>query len=114
MPKSPITTHILDTSLGRPASGVDLVLERKNDGTWVQVGTGTTNADGRVTDLMRPGTLTAGVYRIEFHIAPYFAAQQRDSFYPEATIVFEVKAVDEHYHVPLLLNPFGYSTYRGS
>lgn len=114
MSKSPITTHILDTSLGRPAQGVDLSLERRDDGAWVEVGTGTTNADGRVTDLMEPGSLTAGVYRIHFHIAAYFAGQQRESFYPEATIVFEVKAVDEHYHVPLLLNPFGYSTYRGS
>lgn len=114
MPKSPITTHILDTSLGRPAEGVAIALQRRDGDTWVDAGRGTTNADGRVTDLMPPGSLTVGVYRIHFDIADYFAAQSRESFYPEATIVFEVKAVDEHYHVPLLLNPFGYSTYRGS
>ncbi len=110
--KSPITTHILDTSLGRPAAGVEVRLERASDGA--EIGKGVTNADGRITDLMEPGTLTAGVYRIRFETGPYFAAAERESFYPSVEITFEVRSADEHYHVPLLLNPYGYSTYRGS
>lgn len=108
--KSPITTHVLDTSLGRPAEGVGVELFRGDE----RIGRGSTNADGRVTDLIPPGTLTAGVYRIAFETGAYFLRDARSCFYPRVEITFEVKASDEHYHVPLLLNPFGYSTYRGS
>ena len=113
--KSPITTHVLDTALGRPAKGVAVRLERRDDhGTFGAPATGVTDDDGRVTDLLPPGALEAGVYRIAFALDDYFAASDRRSFYPEAAIVFRVEATDEHYHVPLLLNPFGYTTYRGS
>ncbi len=112
MKRSPITTHILDTSLGRPAAGVEVRLVRASDGA--EIGRGVTDADGRIGDLMEPGTLEAGTYRIRFETGAYFEGQERASFYPSVEITFEVRAPSEHYHEPLLLNPFGYSTYRGS
>ena len=115
---SPITTHILDTSVGKPAAGVVVTLERKvhsgDEVTWEDVGDGVTDDDGRVTELLPPDTLVAGIYRIHFAIGAYFQGAGREAFYPEASIVFEVKNPKEHYHVPLLLNPYGFSTYRGS
>lgn len=114
MSRSPITTHILDTSLGRPAAGVAVTLARREGERWIQVGAGTTNDDGRITDLLAPGSLDAGVFQIVFEVAAYFEQGERACFYPRVSIEFEITAPDEHYHVPLLLNPFGYSTYRGS
>ena len=114
---SPITTHILDTSLGQPAKGVKVTLERQLSGEaadWQSLGDGITNDDGRIVDLLPEGQLVAGTYRIHFLVGDYFKAGGRDAFYPEVSIVFEVKNPQEHYHVPLLLNPFGFSTYRGS
>lgn len=115
---SPITTHILDTSVGRPAAGVVVTLERQVQSgearSWEAIGDGKTDDDGRVKDLLPPDTLIAGIYRIHFEIGAYFQALGREAFYPEATIVFQVKNPEEHYHVPLLLNPYGFSTYRGS
>ena len=110
--RSPITTHVLDTALGKPAAGVALVLERV-DGPSV-LARGVTDADGRVADLLAPGSLEAGTYRITFDTAAYFAATGRQSFYPSVSVVFEIRDPAQHYHVPLLLSPFGYSTYRGS
>lgn len=109
---SNITTHVLDTSIGKPAAGISVVLEF-NDSSWRTVGSGTTNADGRIADLT-PDQLSAGHYRIRFALAEYFSAMGVDSFYPVASIEFIVRDTAQHYHVPLLLNPFGYSTYRGS
>ncbi|MAQ18039.1 MAG: hydroxyisourate hydrolase [Sandaracinus sp.] len=114
MSKSPITTHILDTAVGRPAAGVRVVLERQTEGAFVTLGEGTTDDDGRIADLMAPGSLEAGVHRLTFHVGAYLDAAGRAGFYPEVPVVFTIEATDEHYHVPLLLNPFGYSTYRGS
>ena len=112
---SAITTHILDTSQGKPAANVKVRLEFLDHGEWKRVGGGTTNEDGRVADLVNDDfPLTAGHYRIEFVVPDYFKAQGTESFYPYVKIVFSVKDTDSHYHVPLLLNPFGYSTYRGS
>ena len=110
---SPITTHILDVASGRPAAGVAVVLERSEGKSWAPVGRGQTNDDGRCTDLMSDA-LTVGQYRIGFDTGGYFTRRGEHTFYPEVKIVFEVAAADEHYHVPLLLSPFGYSTYRGS
>lgn len=114
--RSPITTHVLDTSVGRPAAGVPVTLSREapNDG-WELLAERTTDADGRIADLLAPGSLKPGTYRIRFATAVYFASVGvEEFFYPWAEIVFCVHAADQHYHVPLLLNPFGYSTYRGS
>lgn len=112
--KSPITTHVLDVALGKPAAGVPVKLARSEGEAFVALAEGTTNDDGRVTDLLAPGTLVAGTYRISFALSPYFEASGRTSFYPHVDIVFSVVRPEEHFHVPLLLSPFGYSTYRGS
>ena len=111
---SAITTHILDTARGRPAAGVPILLERGDGaGAWSRVGDGVTDADGRLRTLVS-GPLTAATYRISFDTGAYFAAANVDAFYPEVSVVFVVKDAASHYHVPLLISPFGYSTYRGS
>jgi 5-hydroxyisourate hydrolase len=113
--KGPVTSHILDVSLGRPAQGVPVkLMKRSSQGSFEAVGEGVTNSDGRVSGLVEAGAFHPGIYSIFFDTGAYFAARGGESFYPEVTIVFEVKATTEHYHVPLLLSPFGYSTYRGS
>ncbi len=108
-----ISTHILDTTLGKPARGVAVRLELLEGNTWRKLGEGVTNDDGRVKPLLET-IPTAGTYRIHFEVADYFQRQQLEAFFPSVTITFAVRATQEHYHVPLLLNPFGYSTYRGS
>lgn len=111
---SAVTTHVLDTSVGRPAAGVAVRLDRQAPaGVWVEVGRGVTDADGRVSTLL-PGSLEAGFYRLTFDSGAYFRARNTAGFYPQVTIEFEVRDRDQHHHVPLLLSPFGYSTYRGS
>jgi 5-hydroxyisourate hydrolase len=110
---SAITTHVLDTARGRPAAGIDVVLERAGDSGWEVVGRGTTDGDGRLRDLLGDGAPTAGRYRLTFDTGAYFAAAGERAFYPEVIVVFAVDGA-EHHHVPLLLSPFGYSTYRGS
>lgn len=110
-----ITTHILDVSRGRPAVGVLVKLEREQDGAWLAVGSGQTDADGRCRTLTAPERpLAVGTYRIEFATGDYFSASGTRAFYPTVQVQFLVSAMDEHYHVPLLLSPFGFSTYRGS
>lgn len=112
---SAITTHVLDTSRGRPASGVPIGLFRRDDaGAFVELARGATDADGRLRNLTDGKSLEKGVYRLVFDTAAYFASIATLGFYPEAAITFEVRAPSEHHHVPLLLNPFGFSTYRGS
>jgi 5-hydroxyisourate hydrolase len=104
---SGITTHVLDTSRGRPAAGVPVVLERAVDGRWEPVGRATTDADGRARDLLSSAP-AEGDYRLTFDTGAY------SRFYPEVSVTFAVEGGEDHYHVPLLLSPFGYSTYRGS
>lgn len=113
---STITTHVLDTATGRPASGVLLKLELEAaDDTWKQIGKGATDEDGRAKDLLPSGySLHSGVYRLVFDTETYFAGQGIEGFYREVSIVFVIHDPTQHYHVPLLLSPFGYSTYRGS
>jgi 5-hydroxyisourate hydrolase len=110
---SGITTHVLDTSRGRPAAGVPVVLERATDSGWQPVGRGTTDADGRARSLLLSEP-EAGRYRLTFDTDTYFRAVGDTGFYPEVSVTFVVGQGEEHYHVPLLLSPFGYSTYRGS
>jgi len=113
---SAITTHVLDTSRGRPAAGVPVLLEtRIAGGGWRVVGRGTTDDDGRLRDLLPPDfALEEGSYRLTFDAASYFAAQGTKGFYPEVSVTFVVRDAGAHYHVPLLLSPYGYTTYRGS
>ncbi|HYE66695.1 MAG TPA: hydroxyisourate hydrolase [Pyrinomonadaceae bacterium] len=113
---SAITTHVLDTAHGRPAGGVPIVLEFQiAGGGWQILGQGQTDADGRLRDLLPPDfTLTEGIYRLTFDTSAYFAARSLPGFYPEIAVVFIVHDAAQHYHVPLLLSPYGYTTYRGS
>ena len=111
---SPITTHVLDTSRGTPAAGITVILARYSEQGIVDIARRVTNQDGRVSDLLEPSDFNAGEYHLTFEVGQYFAAQQLESFYPRATIEFKVADPTSHYHVPLLLSPYGYSTYRGS
>ncbi len=111
---SSITTHILDTSRGRPGAGVLVVLEIRSGDALRELGRGMTDADGRLKTLLPPGELARGTYRLTFHTGAYFAHHGVEGFYPEVTIDFEVRDPSQHYHVPLLIAPYGYSTYRGS
>ena len=112
---SGITTHVLDTARGRPAGGVPVVLEIREGDTWRELGRATTDDDGRVRQLLPAGSsLIGGSYRLKFQTETYFTAHEIEGFYPEVSIAFEVRDAAQHYHVPLLLSPFGYSTYRGS
>jgi 5-hydroxyisourate hydrolase len=110
---SGITTHILDTARGRPAATVGIWLEHLGPGGWSKVGEGATDADGRLRTLTSP-TISAGEYRLHFDTRGYFQAQGVKAFYPEAVVHFEVTDPSEHFHVPLLLSPWSFSTYRGS
>lgn len=117
---SPITTHILDTSKGCPAKGVSVSLEfnsnedgQNND--WQKLGQGVTDDDGRIKNLLEDSyQLKKGHYRLTFAVEAYFSAENVESFYRVIPLEFHIETVESHYHVPLLLNPFGYSTYRGS
>lgn len=112
---SQITTHILDTARGLPAAGVQLSLAALRDHEWETLASGETNADGRVPNLLpAQRILPAGTYRMHFATAAYFELLGDTVFYPWAEIVFNVPDGGAHYHIPLLLAPFGYSTYRGS
>ena len=111
---SGITTHVLDTARGRPASGMRVVLEARTDDGWTAVGGGETDADGRVPGLAPDGTLHPGIHRITFFTGDWFAAERLPGFYPLVTVVCEIDDSAAHYHVPLLLSPYSYSTYRGS
>jgi 5-hydroxyisourate hydrolase len=112
---STLSTHVLDTQWGRPAAGVPILLELQEGTGWRELARGTTNSDGRVRDFLPAGTsLQAGIYRMTFQTDEYFRAHSIKGFYPYVSVVFELASPNEHYHVPLLLSPFGYSTYRGS
>jgi 5-hydroxyisourate hydrolase len=115
--RSPITTHVLDISRGKAAASVKVALEQRiSDTEWKLIKRSATNSDGRVEDLLPIGAqVDAGVYRLGFETAEYFRAQgATPTFYPSVSILFEIKNPKEHHHVPLLLSPFGYSTYRGT
>ena len=110
-----ISTHVLDTARGKPAAGVPAHLEARDGDAWKRVGGGTTNDDGRVRDFVPAGTeLAPGTYRLTFDTAAYAASRGERGFYPYVQIVFEILPGGGHHHVPLLLSPYGYSTYRGS
>ena len=113
---SAITTHVLDIARGRPAVGLAVVLDmRVADGRWQEVGRGITDGDGRLRTLVDPSTvLVPGLYRLVFDTGVYFGSEGIRAFYPEVVVTFEAVSGEAHYHVPLLLSPFGYSTYRGS
>lgn len=106
-----ISTHILDTSLGHPAAGVSVALEKQQGTGWSAVASERTNSDGRIAFACPP---EAGTYRLQFQLEDYFQKQKTQAFFPSATVLFRITDTSRRYHVPLLLNPYGYSTYRGS
>lgn len=111
---SQLTTHILDTTKGKPAQGVHIILYGQVDKDWKEMTRGITNVDGRIPNLLNKDVvLELGTYKMRFETKPYFDKQSVKTFYPFVEITFEITSTD-HYHIPLLLNPFGYSTYRGS
>ncbi|MGD8176365.1 hydroxyisourate hydrolase [Marinimicrobium sp. ARAG 43.8] len=112
MSRSPITTHVLNLDSGRPAEDVAVTLFRLPSDT--PLASARTDSDGRVVQWSTPLALQEGTYRLQFDTGAWFEAQGKHSFYPGVVIDFAVTATDEHYHVPLLLNAHGYSTYRGS
>lgn len=111
---SGISTHVLDTSLGKPAAGVAVTLERWELDAWLVCGSGSTDPDGRCKGLLAPEHVSIGRYRLLFATGAYFAREIRPAFFPEVIVTFEVEREGGSYHVPLLLSAFGYSTYRGS
>lgn len=113
---STISTHIIDTAGGRPADGINVILAVQNpDESWTNLAEAWTDEDGRVKPFFLVDThLDAGTYRLRFDTETYFSRLETECFYPQVTIVFTVGDTPQHYHVPLLISPFGYSTYRGS
>jgi 5-hydroxyisourate hydrolase len=112
---STISSHVLDTALGRPAAGLTVTLDVLGEGGgWMRLAAASTDADGRVRRLSPETALAAGTYRVTFDTGVYFAAAGRPVFYPRVDVVFVVAGGGEHYHIPLIMSPFGYSTYRGS
>jgi 5-hydroxyisourate hydrolase len=111
---SGLTTHVLDTAGGRPAAGMAVTVEARDGEGWARIGGGVTDADGRVPGLVASGALAAGVHRLTFATGDWFEAEGITGFYPEVAIVCRIEDPAAHYHVPLLVSPYGYSTYRGS
>lgn len=112
---SQITTHILDIARGAPAKQVSISLSELVNGSWQLVGKGETNKDGRIPDLCeKDAVLPAGTYQMHFDTASYFESVGDPVFYPWADVIFNIGGDGQHYHIPLLLSPFGHSTYRGS
>lgn len=111
---SAITTHILDTTKGKPAQGVAVNLFQQRNKEWSEIAGGITNKDGRISDLLGDNVLLEpGIYKLKFETKKYFDLLSIQTLYPFIEIAFSLSS-GEHYHIPLLLNPFGYSTYRGS
>ena len=107
-----LSTHVLDAVTGEPAAGMRVVLSRRDGGAWTELATATTDTDGRVRELA-PAELQPGDHRLVFDTDAHFAAAGTTGFYPEVAVTFTV-VEDRHLHVPLLLSPYAYSTYRGS
>lgn len=111
---SSITTHVLDTSRGSPAPGVPVALLLRHGNALRELARAVTDRDGRVRDFAPAEPLTAGCYQLVFDTAAYFSASRESAFFPRVLIEFEVADPTQHHHVPVLLSPFGYTTYRGS
>jgi 5-hydroxyisourate hydrolase len=112
---SEISTHVLDTSVGKPAAGVPVTLELEAEaGRWKELSRGETDANGRLRFAIAGGSLSQGIYRLTFEARAYFQARKMEGLYPQVCVIFQVRDKKEGYHIPLLLSPYGYSTYRGS
>ncbi|MCU1728005.1 hydroxyisourate hydrolase [Pseudomonas sp. 7P_10.2_Bac1] len=112
---NPLSVHVLNLENGLPSPGVNVTLEKHVGQTWQLLNQGVTNEQGRIGELFpAQKALETGEYRVVFKTGEYFKKEGRDTFFPEIPVIFEVKNADQHYHIPLLLSPYGFSTYRGS
>lgn len=113
--QNPLSVHVLNLQDGLPSSEVKVSLEEQKNGKWVQLSQATTNEQGRIPALYPEGKkLEKGMYKVTFKTGDWFTAHKQKSFFPEVPVIFEVDGSVEHYHIPLLLSPYGYSTYRGN
>ena len=114
-PRNPISVHVLNTQTGKPSAGVKVDLEQQQGGKWVRLASKNTDTDGRIGAFWPDGkAFTTGEYRVTFHTGDYFHGQQKETFFPDVPVNFQVANTQEHYHIPLLLSQYGFSTYRGS
>jgi len=112
---NPLSVHVLDQQTGRPGAGIQVTLEQRTGEHWRELARGVTDAQGRIPALYPEGkAMAAGDYRIVFETGAHFARARQASFFPRIPVDFTVDAPTQHYHIPLLLSPFGYSTYRGN
>ncbi|WP_047283419.1 hydroxyisourate hydrolase [Pseudomonas protegens] len=112
---NPLSVHVLNLENGLPSPGVKVTLEQQVGQDWKPLSEGVTNEQGRIAELFPANrALTAGEYRVVFKTGEYFRQAKRETFFPEIPVIFEVKQTEQHYHIPLLLSPYGFSTYRGS
>lgn len=113
--KNPLSVHVLNLTTGAPSAGITVVLEKKNGDNWMKLNSAVTSQNGRISALYPTGQkIQPGDYRVTFKTGDYYAAQHEETFFPEIPVIFHIAKADEHYHVPLLLSPYGYSTYRGN
>ncbi|ORX88718.1 hydroxyisourate hydrolase [Basidiobolus meristosporus CBS 931.73] len=113
--RSPVTAHVLDSSIGKPAQDVRLNIERLVEGKWVALNQSFTNEDGRCPELLSLDyDFQVGIYKVVFGTGKYYQGQGKSCFYPDVEISFEITNTEEHYHIPLLLSPYSYTTYRGN
>lgn len=112
---NPLSVHILDLQTGQPTAGVTVTLEQQSQDGWRQLASGVTNAQGRIAEMYPADqAMQAGDYRIVFKTGEHYARLKQDTFFPEIPVQFHVEKTGQHYHIPLLLSPFGFSTYRGN
>lgn len=113
--ENPLSVHVLSTQDGSPASGVEVILEQMKEGVWIELNSAVTNQQGRVSALYPEGKrLEQGTYKVRFKTGKWFKQRNVETFFPEIPVIFYLDGKLEHYHIPLLLSPFGYSTYRGN
>lgn len=112
---NPLSVHVLNLENGIPTPGIEVTLEHQSKGQWQELSRGKTNEQGRITALYpEDKALAAGDYRVVFKTGDYYAGAKRDTFFPEIPVLFKVENTEQHYHIPLLLSPYGFSTYRGN
>ena len=112
---NPLSVHVLNTETGLPSSNIAVVLEAQQGDKWIKLNEGKTDSNGRITELYpKDSSLKKGIYKVTFKTGDWFKANKKRSFFPEVPVVFVIDGNLEHYHIPLLLSSYGYSTYRGN
>lgn len=113
--QNPLSVHVLNLDNGLPSANVKVVLETQQNNQWIEINSGTTNEQGRITELYPKDTaLQKGIYKVTFKTGDWFRQKNQRSFFPEVPVVFVIDGSLDHYHIPLLISPYGYSTYRGN